>query len=247
MRTAALGIMCKAPRPGATKTRLAALLGPENAAALSACFLRDVAASIEAVPQALGRRGYGVYAPAGSEAELLAILPSSFGLMLQTDSDFGIVLLSAARELLGAGHDCVLLINSDSPTLPLRLLCEGIEALRRPGDRVVIGPATDGGYYLIGLKTAHAALFRGIPWSTSEVCRLTVERARGMLLDVVMLPVWYDIDDQATLALLEEELAGGRPPFAQRDLVGGEAAATRDFLAALRMRRNASSAVAINR
>ncbi len=62
--TIALGIMCKAPRPGVTKTRLARVLGPDRAAALSGCFLRDVAASIEAVPAHLGGRGYGVYAPA---------------------------------------------------------------------------------------------------------------------------------------------------------------------------------------
>ncbi len=73
--TIALGIMCKAPRPGVTKTRLARVLGPDRAAALSGCFLRDVAASIEAVPAHLGGRGYGVYAPAGTEAELQALLP----------------------------------------------------------------------------------------------------------------------------------------------------------------------------
>jgi hypothetical protein len=76
--TAALGIMCKAPQPGRAKTRLAAALGVEMAADFSACFVRDVAAAIEAVPEQVGRLGYGVYAPAGSEAELRRILPPSF-------------------------------------------------------------------------------------------------------------------------------------------------------------------------
>ena len=61
--TAAIGIVCKAPQSGATKSRLAASIGADAAAQLSSCFLRDVAAAIEAVPESMGRRGYGVYAP----------------------------------------------------------------------------------------------------------------------------------------------------------------------------------------
>lgn len=233
MRTAALGIMCKAPRPGAAKTRLAAVVGPEPAAALAACFLRDVAASIEAVPEELGRRGYGVYAPADGEAALQEIFPASFGLVLQEDADFGLVLASAARHLLEVGHDCAVLINADSPTLPSRLLVEAIERLRRPGDRVVLGPAVDGGYYLIGLKAPHPALFRDIPWSTAEVHRVTKERARDIGLEIAALPVWYDIDDAETFAQLCSELAGTPPAFVEPGLVGGPAAATRAYLTGL--------------
>jgi uncharacterized protein len=238
VRIAALGVMCKAPRPGAAKTRLASVLGAGEAAALSACFLRDVAAAIEAVPESVGRRGFGIYAPAGSEAELRPVLPATFGLVLQEHANFGIVLLSAARHLLGAGHDCVLLINSDSPTLPPRLLSDAIDMLRAPGDRVVVGPATDGGYYLIGLKVAHDELFRNIPWSTPEVLRLTFERAKDIGLAAVALPLWYDVDDEATFAVLEGELAGHAPSFAAEGLVGGKAAATRAFLAKLPARRS---------
>ncbi len=234
MLIAALGVMCKAPRPGAAKTRLASFLGPENAAALSGCFLRDVAAAIEALPESVGRQGFGIYAPAGSAAELRAVLPATFGLILQENADFGFVLMSAVRGFLEAGHDCAVLINSDSPTLPSSLLSEAVEALRKPGDRVVLGPATDGGYYLIGLKAAHQQLFRGIPWSTGDVFRLTVELARGIGLPVVTLPPWYDVDDAATFAILMRELAGERPAFAAAGLIGGAAAATRAFLAALR-------------
>ncbi len=134
--TIALGIMCKAPRPGVTKTRLARVLGPDRAAALSGCFLRDVAASIEAVPAHLGGRGYGVYAPAGTEAELRALLPEGFDLLLQEGVDFGAVLAGAVRALIGSqGHRGAILINADSPSLPPALLAQAIEALRAPGDR----------------------------------------------------------------------------------------------------------------
>src|SRR5882672_11461407 len=87
--SAAIGIMCKAPQPGRTKTRLAAMIGAQAAATLSACFLRDIAATIDGLPERLGCKGYGVYAPAGTEAELRRLFPPSFGLLLQADADFG--------------------------------------------------------------------------------------------------------------------------------------------------------------
>jgi rSAM/selenodomain-associated transferase 1 len=225
-KSAAIGIMCKAPLPGRTKTRLAAAIGAESAAALSACFLRDVAATIETIPDSLARKGYGVYAPAGAEAELRRILPPSFGLLLQADAEFGNVLYGAARDLLAAGHDCVMLVNSDGPTLPASFYLEAIGVLRRPGDRMVLGPSVDGGYYLIGLKAAHRPLFTDIPWGTESVSRLTIERAAKIGLEVVLLPEWYDVDDGESLDWLRQELAGRSDRFP-----GGAAAeATRAFL-----------------
>jgi rSAM/selenodomain-associated transferase 1 len=223
---AAIGIMCKAPVPGRTKTRLAAAIGPERAAELAACFLRDVSTTIDAIPAHLACKGYGVYAPAGSEAALRAILPASFGLMLQADAEFGKVLHGAVRGLLAAGHDCVMLVNSDGPTLPGSYLVEAIARLRRPDDRMVLGPAADGGYYLIGLKAAHANLFCDIPWGTDAVARLTLERASEIGLDVALLPEWYDVDDAVSLECLREELAGRSERFRG----GSPALATRAFL-----------------
>src|SRR6185312_4722644 len=105
--SAAIGIICKAPQPGHSKTRLAATIGAVAASELSACFLRDVAASIEAVPEALGRRGYGVYAPAGAEHVMRELLPATFGLQLQVGNDLGDVLFGATCDFLREGHDCV--------------------------------------------------------------------------------------------------------------------------------------------
>ncbi len=76
-----------------------------------------------------------------------------------------------------------------------------------PGDRVVLGPASDGGYVLIGLKADHPELFTGIPWSTAGVFQATCDRAASADLPVVRLPMWYDIDDAETFAILEAELA----------------------------------------
>lgn len=227
--SAAIGIICKVPVPGRSKTRLAATIGADAAAQLSACFLQDVARTIDRLPKHFACCGYAVYAPEGAEAELRRLLPSPFGLMLQADTELGRVLLRTTSDFLAAGHDCAVLVNGDSPTLPPQLLTQAIEALRRPGDRMVLGPAADGGYYLIGLKAAHRHLFTGIPWGTDSVARVTLGRASEIGLDIVCLPEWYDIDDAETLGWLREELSGRSGRF--RD--GASAEATRACLDAM--------------
>ena len=226
---AAVGIMCKAPVPGVTKTRLGAFIGADHACALSACFLRDVAAAIIDIPPALGAKGYGVYAPAGTEQALRAILPPSFDLLLQSDSDFGNVLHGAMCKLLEGGHDCVLLVNGDSPTLPSQYLSQAITELRRQGDRMILGPASDGGYYLIGLKAPHRELFESIPWSTGDVASRTIESAERADLEIVLLPEWYDVDDAESFQCLRDELSGNSLWYK----TGNAAPATRKYLAAL--------------
>jgi hypothetical protein len=223
---AAIGIICKAPQPGRAKTRLASAVGAVAASELSACFLRDVAAAIDAVPESFGRRGYGVYAPAGVEHIMRELLPATFGLQLQVGDHLGDVLFGATRDLLSDGHDCVLLVNGDSPTLPTRFLVQAIEAMREPGDRMVLGPASDGGYYLIGLKHPHRHLFTRIAWGTDTVARATQERAAEIGLAATLLPEWYDIDDVETLHWLKDELAGHSARFHG----GSLAEASRAFL-----------------
>ena len=229
--TAAIGIICKTPRPGASKTRLLSLLGPEGAAELAGCFLRDISAVIESLPAALGTRGYAIYAPEGTEATLRRFVPASFGLVCRRDATLGVVLSGATEHLLAEGHDAVVLVNADSPTMPFELIADAIAAVRAPGDRVVLGPATDGGYYLIALKTAHRHLFHDIAWSTAAVLDQTVVRASEIGLDVRQLPPWYDVDDAESLAALIDELHLGRRPRGLAGLRSGPAVATRAFLA----------------
>ena len=118
--------------------------------------------------------------------------------------------MHAATSLLAQGYGAVCLVNSDSPTLPTAFLEHAAAALARPGDRMVLGGADDGGYYLIGLKAPHARLFRDIAWSTDEVAAQTLARAATAGLDVVALPPWFDVDDAASLARLIEDLSGRR-------------------------------------
>jgi hypothetical protein len=96
--------------------------------------------------------------------------------------------------------------------LPTSFLIGAVEALSAPGDRVVLGPASDGGYYLIGLKRQHRRLFEDIAWSTERVFGQTLERAASIGLEVATLPTWYDVDDAASLQWLCVEVLHGRQP-----------------------------------
>ena len=179
----------------------------------SACFIEDLSATIDGLQQNGDARGYAVYTPAGSEAELRGLLPEGFGLVLQSEGDLGDRLANGIADLLAAGHCGAVLINSDSPTLPHGILRAAVDAVLG-GDRVVLSPAIDGGYTLIGLSKPHPELFIDMPWSTDAVFRLTMERARDIGLPAVVLDAWYDVDDAGSYAMLEAELDGHPPPFA---------------------------------
>ena len=231
MQSVAVAIVCKTPITGLCKTRLSPPLRSEECAAISACFIRDLSATIDELAHTdRDVVGYAVYTPIGSEARLQTLLPGGFHLLPQSDGDLGERLLNATVDLLNAGHDGAILVNSDSPTLPLSILRAAVHAVRQ-GDAAVLSPALDGGYTLIGLTNPHARLFADIPWSTPQVYRLTLERAREIDLPVIAVPQWYDIDDEYTLRLLQAELAGERLAFAAPNLFGADASATRRFLA----------------
>ena len=102
----------------------------------------------------------------------------------------------------------------------------------RQGDNVVLSPAFDGGYTLIGLSRPHARLFEDIPWSTSDGLSTDARSRAEIGLPVVNVPGWYDVDDAASFRMLEDEFAGRRPGFAPPHLVGADAPATRKFVRA---------------
>jgi len=227
----ALAVMAKAPRAGKVKTRLSPPLTLEESAALNICFLRDTTRNIAEVAARSSAAGLICYTPVGDEMAFDGLLPDGFSLVPQRGDTFGERLLAAVEDILACGYGAVCLIDSDSPTLPARSLELAVDALSRPGDRVVLGGSDDGGYYLIGMKHPHALPFERISWSTGSVYAETVERIHEAQLELVELPKWYDVDDAATLAILEVELLDGqRPAFSHID--GYSAENTRDYLAA---------------
>jgi uncharacterized protein len=203
----AMGVMAKAPQPGRAKTRLCPPLRPAQAAALSAAFLRDITENIALAARAAPINGCIAYAPAGDEGWFAGHLADGTGLVLADGSPpmphdvqgFGKCLLHAAQSLFAAGFGAVCLVNSDSPTLPTAVLIEAARTLLAPRERIVLGPAEDGGYYLLGMQQPHAHLFADIAWSTGSVAAATQARAAALGLEVITLPTWYDVDDAASL------------------------------------------------
>ena len=221
----ALAVMTKVPRAGHVKTRLIPPLTAEEAAEINVCFLRDTAAAIQ---QACRSRAIGiaVYTPVGFETSYSNILPPEFLLLPQRGEDFGERLGLAVEDLFRCGFGSVCLIDSDSPTVPAAVYAQAVGWLSEPDDRVVLGPSDDGGYYLIGLKKNHPAVFERIDWSTDRVFEQTRSRAKELSVEVSLLPAGYDVDDRSSLNRLCDELLDDRTPAAM-------ARHTRKFLAAL--------------
>jgi rSAM/selenodomain-associated transferase 1 len=228
MRSIAVAIICKTPIAGQSKTRLSPPLRPEECAEISACFIQDLAATIEHL-SANSVSPYAVYTPPGSEAALRRLLPATFGLLPQGEGDLGERLFQGMVDLLAVGHAGAILINSDSPTLPPNLLRAAVSALEA-GNPLVISPAFDGGYTLIGLTQPRHRLFEEIAWSTETVFRCTLERAAELGLRPVVLDGWYDIDDARSYGMLEAELRGCRPGFAPAAMPLRDAPMTRGFI-----------------
>ena len=202
----ALAIMTKAPQAGRVKTRLVPPLTPEQAAELNKCFLRDTAAAISNAAGADTACGIAVYTPFGAESAYTDLLPPDFSLLPQRGDKFGERLYLAIEDLFKCGFEAVCLIDSDSPTVPAENFAEAVELLSTTEDRVVLGPSDDGGYYLIGMNKPHRHLFEQIDWSTERVLNQTMQRATEIGIEVKLLPTGYDVDDDASLRRLCNEL-----------------------------------------
>src|SRR5438034_8758784 len=225
----ALAVMTKAPQAGRVKTRLVPPLTPKEAAELNKCFLRDTAAAISSVCSGGLRRPnaantqllpgaqkpppqcepVAVYTPVGAESAYTDILPADFSLLPQRGDEFGERLYFATEDLFKCGFDSVCLIDSDSPTVPAANFEQAVELLASPADRIILGPSDDGGYYLIGLKKPHRGMFKQIDWSTEHVLNQTMQRAKEIALEINLLPTGFDVDDDAGLRRLCNELLTG--------------------------------------
>ncbi len=217
--TNALLTVAKRPAPGRTKTRLTPPLTPQQAAGLYECFLCDTLDLVRRVPDV---RPAIAYLPAEERAYFESLAPD-FDLLLQEGQDLGERLDNALTRTLNAGYQRVAIMNSDGPTLPLACLNGAFEKLANGAD-VVVGPADDGGYYLIGLRRPAPRLLRAVRMSTPDVLADTLTIAAQERLRVELLPVWYDVDDAASLARLRAELVTAPSTVARH---------SRAFLAAL--------------
>ena len=209
MSTTALLVFGKEVRAGTVKTRLHDRLSPKEAAGLYQAFVRDTArlARSAGVPIRWYVAGKAAEAPAGDLFE-------------QRGDSLGERLESAFRETAEAGFEGAVVIGTDSPNLPSELLGDALEAVQRPG--AVIGPAFDGGYYLLGLQQVDPSFFKTIRYSRPTVFLETKRALDAAGAEVHVLPEWYDVDDSEDLDRLAGDLRQ-RPdaaPHTHEALVG---------------------------
>lgn len=200
--TSTLGMFVKYPEPGRVKTRLASAIGDSAAAALYRGFLSDLIQRFGTT----GTRRVLAYSPADSVSREFFEQQSAgrFELWPQPDADLG----TRMRLFFEAfGPEPVVLIGSDSPTLPSSFPDLAFAPLN--DHDVILGPATDGGLYLIGINQQRRAwpIFDGIDWSTSRVLDQVMRRLVELVARVEVLPPWYDIDEPSDLAFLKGHLA----------------------------------------
>ncbi len=200
----ALIVVAKQPAPGQTKTRLSPPLDGHEASALYACFLDDTLDLIRVARTQIAFQPMIAYLPAGAEPYFRRLAPD-FDLLLQQGADLSERLHNATAHCLTTAYDQVVIMDSDSPTLPVDNLCQAFTALDGDAD-VSLGPCDDGGYYLIGLKRPVSDLFLKVRMSTPDVVNDTLARAADNHLRVTLLPGCYDIDYVEDLRRLVAEL-----------------------------------------
>lgn len=200
MHPETLGVFAKWPEAGAAKTRLMA--SPEAGAAAARAFLLDALARLAAVPA----RRVVAFAPAERRADFHALVGADYSLMPQAPGDLGARLEAFLAAELAGGAARVVVVGADSPTLPVALVRQAFAELAQAD--LVLGPATDGGYYLLGCRRL-PPVFTGVEWGSARVLGQTVARLpAGWRL--ALLPPWYDVDTPADWAMLAGHVAAMR-------------------------------------
>jgi rSAM/selenodomain-associated transferase 1 len=200
----ALGLFAKWPASGRAKTRLADSADPAWAARVARAFLLDAVHRLAAV----NARRVLAFTPPDREADFAAVAAGRFELTPQTDGDLGRRMAAFVHRQVMGGARSVVLVGADSPTLPLEYVERAFAELERCD--VVIGPAADGGYYLIGCGPRHPPLFEGVAWGTARVLEDTVAALADPCWRLAMLPPWYDVDTPQDWAMLRGHLAALR-------------------------------------
>jgi uncharacterized protein len=216
----AVAVMAKTPGFAPVKSRLQPPLTADEARALATAFLLD---RLDGVAELPGVTRHLAFSPPEAAPALRTLAPPGVHLLAQRGDDLGERLSHLFDDLLSA-HPAALVLDADSPTLPMSWVAEGIATLTADAADLVLGPAEDGGYWAIGLRASCPALFRDMPWSTRDVLATTLSRAADLALRVRLLPRWFDVDTQADLRRLCEEVSAGGGPWRTAALVPALAA-----------------------
>jgi rSAM/selenodomain-associated transferase 1 len=199
-----VGLLAKQPTPGLVKTRLAAETSPEWAARVAHAFLTDTVnhlAHIEA-------RRILVFAPAEARVFFSHLGGSRFILSSQSEGDLGKRMEAFFRDAFQDGPAKAVLLGVDSPTLPLSYLERAFDHLDRAD--LVLGPATDGGYYLVGCSGRVPPIFENLDWSHADVLGSAISKLHDPSFRLALLPPWYDVDTLNDWRMLRGHLAAVR-------------------------------------
>lgn len=177
---------------GDVKTRLAPALTSEGARELYLGFLADLSLRLRD-----SKYRPTIFMAGERTADVDALIDPKWPVVAQSEGNLGDRLTAAFAQLLREPDSRAIIIGSDSPDLPLPYLKRALQALKHRD--VVIGPAIDGGYYLIGLRRTAPALFRDIDWGTARVLDQTLDAIERERMTLALLPPWYDVDDPASL------------------------------------------------
>ena len=194
-------LFAKKPVPGAVKTRLQSHLSTSEAARLYEAMLLDCATALHET-QAAAK--VVAFTPAHAEDALRTLLApiGTFEYVPQPEGDLGQRMEGLMQWAFARGAERVVIIGSDSPSLPARYIDEGLALLREK--EVVLGPSTDGGYYLVGRRKGESRIFQDVAWSTGMVFEQTLARLGTQTLG--LLPPWYDVDTPAEAGFLKVHL-----------------------------------------
>jgi rSAM/selenodomain-associated transferase 1 len=199
-----LGLFAKWPRAGDVKTRLAADSSTEWAAEVASAFLHDLVDRLAAVQA----HRVLAFTPSAAEAAFADLARGRYALAPQAEGDLGRRLAAFFSEQFRAGARSVVVLGTDSPTLPLAIVEQAFAELQRAD--VVLGPATDGGYYLIGCAGRLPPVFEDIAWGTSSALLDTVRRLAASACRLAVLSPWYDVDALDDWRMLEGHVAALR-------------------------------------
>ena len=199
-RDRTLVVMAKAPRPGMVKTRLTQSLPVEAVTELYCCLLDDTMA----LARSLGTVEVAIMCPASDVDELTRLAQGAVDVVAQKGEGLAAGLTSVFAHFTALGRQGVVAFNSDSPHLPPSILETAFEILTTHD--MVVGPTHDGGYYLVGAKAAHPALFHGGGMGTKSALETLLARAHGLQLSVGFTDIFYDIDVAGDLTRLAAEL-----------------------------------------
>jgi uncharacterized protein len=203
--TRVLGVFAKWPRPGFVKTRLAAVLGAEKAARVAAAFLNDTLNRLaEGEP---ATRRVVAFTPDEMSRDFADLVSGRYALRPQGEGDLGARMERFLTAEFAAGAERVILVGADSPTLPVDLVTRAFAELEHAD--IVLGPAADGGYYLIGFRRHIPSVFAGVSWGTNRVFEETIARLPADVR-LAQLPPWYDVDTPDDWQLLRYHVAGLR-------------------------------------